>query len=196
MTNDSVDLEKRLLLTITTVLGGIGAAFSSMPFIVSMKPSARALAAGSPVDVDISKLEAEQMLTVEWRGKPVWILRRTPQMLAQLERNAPLLVDPKSEVQSQQPSYAKNLYRSIQPEVFVVVGICTHLGCVPLAKLTSGASAGVDQDWPGGYFCPCHGSKFDLAGRVFKNVPAPTNLVVPPYRYVKDTVIEIGADEI
>jgi len=149
-----VDAKKRWLLTITTVLGGIGAALSSTPFILSMKPSARALAAGGSVNVDISKLEAAQMLTVEWRGIPVWILRRTPAMLEQLERNTPLLVDPSSEVESQQPSYAKNLYRSIRPEVLVVVGICTHLGCVPLAKLASGASAGVDQGLARRLFLP------------------------------------------
>ncbi|MEE9156913.1 MAG: ubiquinol-cytochrome c reductase iron-sulfur subunit [Gammaproteobacteria bacterium] len=187
---------RRRLLTITTVLGGIGAAVTATPFILSMKPSARALAAGGPVNVDISKLEAGQILTVEWRGKPVWIVRRTPAMLAQLERNAPLLVDPNSEVASQQPSYAKNVPRSIKPEALVVIGICTHLGCVPSPKLAAGAISGIGSDWPGGYFCPCHGSKFDLAGRVFKNVPAPTNLVVPPHRYVNDALIEIGADQI
>lgn len=195
MTNDSVDARKRrLLTTITTVLGGIGAALSSTPFILSMKPSARALAAGSPVNANISKLAAGQMLTVEWRGKPVWILRRTPAMLKQLERNAPLLVDPHSKVETQQPSYAKNLYRSIKPEVFVVVGICTHLGCVPLAKLAAGAASGLGEDWPGGYFCPCHGSTFDLSARVFKNVPAPTNLVVPAYHFINDARVTMGAD--
>ncbi len=148
---------RRWLLTITTVLGGIGAAVTATPFILSMKPSARALAAGGPVNVDISKLEAGQILTVEWRGKPVWIVRRTPAMLAQLERNAPLLVDPNSEVASQQPSYAKNVPRSIKPEALVVIGICTHLGCVPSPKLAAGAISGIGSDWPGGYFCPCHG---------------------------------------
>jgi ubiquinol-cytochrome c reductase iron-sulfur subunit len=190
-----VDAKKRWLLTITTVLGGIGAALSSMPFILSMKPSARALAAGGAVDVDISKLEAGQMHTVEWRGKPVWILRRTPQMLAQLERNAPVLADPYSEVETQQPPYAKNLYRSIRPEVLVVTGICTHLGCVPLAKLAAGAVSGLGADWPGGYFCPCHGSKFDLSARVYKNVPAPTNLVVPPYHFISSSRVLVGVEQ-
>jgi ubiquinol-cytochrome c reductase iron-sulfur subunit len=193
MESAPADMKKRrLLLAATTVMGAVGAGFAAAPFILSMTPSERARAMGSPVEVDISKLEDGQMLTVEWRGKPVWILQRTAAMRAQLERNASLLADPSSDAESQQPPYAKNAYRSIRPEILVLIGICTHLGCVPLAKLAAGVPSGMGDDWPGGYFCPCHGSKFDLAGRVFKNVPAPTNLVVPPYQYLSDTLVEIG----
>lgn len=187
--------KRRFLLVATTALGVVGTGFAAAPFVLSMRPSARALSLGGPVDVDISKLEEGQMLTVEWRGKPVWILRRTPAMLAQLERNAPLLADPDSRVASQQPKYATNLYRSIKPETLVLIGICTHLGCVPLARLAAGPVSGLGEDWPGGFFCPCHGSMFDLAGRVFKNVPAPTNLVVPPNRFISDNRVGIGLEE-
>jgi len=165
-----------------------------MPFIESMLPSARARALGAPVEVDISKIEPGQQLTVKWRSQPVWVVHRTAAMLARLKDNAPLLVDPDSRVETQQPPYARNLYRSIRPDIFVVIGICTHLGCVPLQRFAVGEASGLGQNWPGGYFCPCHGSKFDLAGRVFKNVPAPTNLVVPPYHYATDTRIVIGVD--
>ncbi len=135
------------------------------------------------------------MVTVAWRGKPIWILRRTPEVLNSLKAISVLLADPDSKVESQQPPYASNVHRSIKPEFLVVVGLCTHLGCVPLTRFAVGALSGLGDDWPGGYFCPCHGSKFDLAGRVFKNVPAPTNLVVPPHHYAWDTVIEIGVHE-
>jgi len=183
---------RRRLLVITSGLGVVGTAFAITPFVMSMLPSARAKAAGAPVEVDISKIEPGQLLTVEWRGKPVWILRRTPAMLEELKKDESLLADPNSSVASQQPTYAQNLDRSIKPEYLVVIGICTHLGCVPLPRLVPGAPSGLGDSWPGGFFCPCHGSKFDLAGRVFKNVPAPTNLVVPPYSYLTDTRIIIG----
>lgn len=191
----TVDLKRRrFLVNLTTGVGVIGAGFAAAPFILSMTPSARARAAGAPVEVDISKIEAGQMLTVEWRGKPVWIVRRTPEMLASLKKDAALLSDPNSDVASQQPAYAKNESRSIKPEVLVLVGVCTHLGCSPLKKFEMGPASGLGDDWPGGFFCPCHGSKFDLAGRVFKGVPAPTNLPVPPHSYLADTRILIGED--
>lgn len=195
MSDEVVDPRRRRLLIITTGLGVVGTVFAATPFVQSMRPSARAKAAGAPVEVDISKIEPGQLLTVEWRGKPVWILRRTPDMLVSLEQDIPLLVDPYSTVDSQQPKYAKNATRSIKPEVLVLVGICTHLGCSPERRLEAGTESGLGPDWPGGFFCPCHGSKFDLAGRVFKNVPAPTNLVVPPHSYVADTRINIGVDQ-
>ncbi|MFQ5935188.1 MAG: ubiquinol-cytochrome c reductase iron-sulfur subunit [Acidiferrobacterales bacterium] len=194
MSGDSVDNTRRQLLAITTGLGVIGAAFAAVPFVASMMPSARARALGAPVEVDISKLEPGQRLVVEWRGKPVWIVRRTPAMLRTLPGVAPELADPDSK-DSVQPPYARNEGRSIKPEVLVLLGICTHLGCSPLEKLTAGVNSGLGRDWPGGFFCPCHGSKFDLAGRVWKDVPAPTNLVVPPHAYLSDTRIIIGVDQ-
>jgi ubiquinol-cytochrome c reductase iron-sulfur subunit len=196
MSDKEVDKSKRRFLTqLTTAVGLVGAGVAAVPFVMSMTPSARARAAGAPVEVDISKLEAGQMLTVEWRGKPVWIVKRTPDMLAKLDQIQNLLVDPASAVASQQPDYAKNTARSIKPEILVLVGICTHLGCSPSQKIQAGPASGLGEDWPGGFFCPCHGSKFDLAGRVFKGVPAPTNLVVPPYSYVSDAHITIGVDQ-
>jgi len=192
MSKDGIDHERRrFLTTATTVIGGIGAAYVAVPFLASLRPSAKAEAAGAPVQVDISKLAAGEQLTVEWRGKPVWIVRRTDQMLAELPKLDSELRDPFSQV-DQQPTYARNEYRSIKAEFFVAVGICTHLGCVPTYRPTPGS---VDATWPGGFFCPCHGSKFDMAGRVYKGVPAPTNLVVPPYKYVTDTEILVGMDE-
>lgn len=196
MSDQEVDKSKRRFLTqLTTAVGLVGAGVATVPFIMSMTPSARARAAGAPVEVDISKLEPGQMLTVEWRGKPVWIVKRTPDMLAKLDQIQNLLVDPASDVASQQPDYAKNAARSIKPEILVLVGICTHLGCSPSQKIQAGPASGLGEDWPGGFFCPCHGSKFDLAGRVFKGVPAPTNMVVPPYSYVSDARITIGVDQ-
>ncbi len=195
MSDEGINPRRRRLLALTTGLGLVGTAFGATPFVKSMLPSARARAAGAPVEVDISRLEPGQILTVEWRGKPVWILRRTPQMLKSLEQLGPaVLADPQSKVESQQPKYAQNLTRSIKPEILVLVGICTHLGCSPDKRLTPGVASGLGPDWPGGFFCPCHGSKFDLAGRVFRNVPAPTNLVVPPHTYLADTRILIGED--
>lgn len=195
--SEGVDRDKRRFLTLlTTGVGAIGVGFAATPFVLSMTPSARARAAGAPVEVDISKLEPGQMLTVEWRGKPVWIVNRTKDMLASLSTHDQLLSDPKSKVTDQQPAYATNETRSIKPELLVLVGICTHLGCSPSQKFQVGPASGMGDDWQGGFFCPCHGSKFDLAGRVFKGVPAPTNLVVPPYLFVSDTRILLGVDKI
>lgn len=189
-----VNKKRRRLIIATGVLGGTGLALASVPFIASWGPSARARALGSPVEVDFSKLKPGQMLTVEWRGQPVWVISRTPEMLATLDKIADILVDPNSNVESQQPAYTKNLYRSIRPEIMVVIGICTHLGCVPTEHFPVGEASGINADWPGGYFCHCHGSKFDLAGRVFKNVPAPTNLVVPPHVFLSETRVLVGVD--
>ncbi|GGI83146.1 ubiquinol-cytochrome c reductase iron-sulfur subunit [Legionella impletisoli] len=187
-----VDEQRRqFLLTSTGVLGGIGALCALTPFVSSWMPSAKAQAAGAPVEVDLSKLEPGQQITVEWRGKPVWIIRRTKEMLEGLDDHDVLLRDPKSLV-DQQPEYAKNEFRSIKPEYLVLIGICTHLGCIPKYKPYEQE---LGPQWPGGFYCPCHGSSFDLAGRVFKNVPAPINLAVPPYRFVNDHVIIIGEDK-
>ncbi len=196
MSEQEVDHGKRrFLIKLTTGIGLVGTAFAATPFVLSMMPSARARAAGAPVEVDIGKLEEGQLLTVEWRGKPVWMLRRTQEMLASLKQDVDLLSDPDSKVATQQPAYARNPFRSIKPELLVLVGVCTHLGCSPSAKLQSGPASGLGEAWPGGFFCPCHGSKFDLAGRVFKGVPAPTNLVVPPYSYISDTRVVVGEDK-
>ncbi|MEX2165285.1 MAG: ubiquinol-cytochrome c reductase iron-sulfur subunit [Sulfuricaulis sp.] len=194
MSEEVVNPRRRRLLAVTSGLGIVGAAFAASPFVMSMLPSARAKAAGAPVEVDISKIEPGQLLTVEWRGNPVWILKRTPEMLKSLSEVINELADPESSVIEQQPSYAQNATRSIKPEFLVLVGICTHLGCSPAQRLQAGDVSGLGDDWPGGFFCPCHGSKFDLAGRVYKNVPAPTNLKVPPYTFLSDTRIIIGAD--
>ncbi|HEB99127.1 MAG TPA: ubiquinol-cytochrome c reductase iron-sulfur subunit [Thiotrichales bacterium] len=192
--SDGVDTSRRRFLTAATaVVGGVGAGFALVPFVKSMEPSARAQAAGAPVEADISKLEPGQMIRVEWRGKPVWIVKRTPEMIENLKTLDPILLDPNSEI-PQQPEYAKNATRSIKPEILVLVGICTHLGCSPTFR-PEVAPADLGPDWKGGFFCPCHGSKFDLAGRVFKGVPAPKNLEVPPHRYVGKTVILIGEDQ-
>lgn len=190
------DLKRRRFLALaTTAIGATGFALATVPFGASMRPSARAKALGGPVEVDFGKLDPGQLLTVEWRGKPVFIVRRTPEMLARLRQNTALLVDPDSRVESQQPPYARNLYRSIRPEFLVLIGLCTHLGCVPAQHFEPGPAAGLAvADWPGGWFCHCHGSKFDLAGRVSKRVPAPTNLVVPPYAFLSDTRLTIGVN--
>ena len=194
MSTDGVDTSRRRFLTVaTSVVGGIGAVYAAVPFLVSMQPSERAQAAGAPVEVDISKLEPGQRINVEWRGKPVWVVKRTPEMLASLSTLTPQLADPASEA-PQQPDYAKNEGRSIEPEVVVLVGICTHLGCSPTYRPDI-APEDLGPEWKGGFFCPCHGSKFDLAGRVFSGLPAPTNLIVPPHRYVGESVILIGDDE-
>ena len=194
--SEGVDRDKRRFLTLlTTGVGAVGVGFAATPFVLSMTPSARAKAAGAPVEVDISKIEPGQMLTVEWRGKPVWIVRRTKEMLATLPALDNVVADPKSKNANQQPSYAVNENRSIKPELLVVVGICTHLGCSPSQKFQVGPASGMGDDWMGGFFCPCHGSKFDLAGRVFKNVPAPSNLPVPPHMFLSDTRILIGEDK-
>ena len=194
MADSSVDRRKRrFLVAATSVMGSVAGVAVAVPFVLSMNPSARARAAGAPVEQDISKIEPGMMITIEWRGKPVWIVHRTPEMLASLPKIDSEMVDPKSSVK-QQPDYARNEVRSIKPEYLVLVGICTHLGCSPSQKLTAGAESGMGTDWPGGFFCPCHGSKFDLAGRVFKGVPAPINLEVPPYAYLSDTRLIIGSD--
>jgi ubiquinol-cytochrome c reductase iron-sulfur subunit len=193
MAESNVSSTRRLLLVATSVAGGAATVAAAAPFFVSMFPSARARAAGAPVEVDISRVEPGMLMRAEWRGKPVWILHRTPEMLKSLEADKQRVADPDSDV-PMQPAYAKNDYRSIKPEWLVLVGICTHLGCSPTDKLQAGPDSGLGADWPGGFFCPCHGSKFDLAGRVFKDVPAPTNLEVPKYQFLADTRLLIGDD--
>ncbi|RZI44026.1 ubiquinol-cytochrome c reductase iron-sulfur subunit [Herbaspirillum sp. HC18] len=194
MTYADTDLKRRqLLLTATTVVGGVGVVATAVPFLASMAPSEAAKAAGAPVDVDISRIEPGKIVTVEWRGKPIWILHRSEAMLAALARHDSLLADPGS-VEMQQPAYATNAARAIKPPFFVAIGICTHLGCVPVFRPEVGA-LDISPDWPGGFYCPCHGSKFDLAGRVFKNVPAPLNLEVPQYKYLSETKLRIGEDK-
>lgn len=190
--NTEIDTEKRKFLLATSAVGALGVAAVAVPFVTSMTPSERAKAAGAPVEVDISKIESGSMMTAEWRGKPVWIINRTDAMTAELPKHNDQLSDPMCEVASQQPGYCKNLGRSIKPNIAVIVGICTHLGCSPTAKLQPGGDMG--EKWDGGFFCPCHGSKFDLAGRVFKGSPAPINLVIPPYKYLADNTILIGVD--
>jgi len=191
--SEDVDQSRRHFLGVATgVTAGVGAVFAAVPFVAYWKPSARAQALGAPVEVDISALEVGGMVKIEWRGKPVWILRRTADMLERLPVMVPELRDPDSE-QPQQPDYARNDHRSIKPEVLIMVGSCTHLGCAPIERLEVGA-ADLGADWQGGFYCPCHGSKFDLAGRVFAGVPAPLNLLVPPHRYINDNVILIGSD--
>lgn len=191
MAADEMDAGRRRFLTATvSVIGGVGATLAAFPFLASWNPSIRARALGAPVEVDISKMEPGQKLTVAWRGQPVFIINRTPEELNSLTVVAERLRDPLSE-ESAQPAYTKNIYRSIKPNVLVLIGICTHLGCVPLYKPELGT---VEAGWEGGFFCPCHGSKYDMAGRVYKGVPAPLNLPVPPYRYVNDTLLLIGED--
>jgi ubiquinol-cytochrome c reductase iron-sulfur subunit len=191
--SDQVDTGRRQFLTVATVATGVvGAVFAAAPFLASWKPSARAKALGAPVEVDISKVDPGAMIKVEWRGKAIFVVHRTPQMLTQLEGMAPKLRDPDSE-QSEQPDYARTPARALKPEYLILVGVCTHLGCAPLDRFTPG-DVTISADWPGGFFCPCHGSKFDLSGRVFKDVPAPTNLAVPPYRFLSDTRLLIGSD--
>jgi ubiquinol-cytochrome c reductase iron-sulfur subunit len=191
---EEVDTGRRHFLTVATVAtGAVGAAFAAVPFLASWKPSARAKALGAPVEVDVSKLEPGAMLKVEWRGKAIFVLHRTPQMLGMLQGVQGQLRDPESK-ESEQPEFARTPERALNPQWLVLVGVCTHLGCAPLDKFTPG-DVTVAADWQGGFFCPCHGSKFDISGRVFKDVPAPTNLPVPPYRFVSDTRILIGAEE-
>ena len=184
---------RRFLLAATSTLGGLCAVASALPFIDSMMPSERALAAGAPVEADLAGLRDGDLRVVGWRGKPVWLLKRSASMLEQLGNHDALLVDPQSQI-DQQPSYCRNTTRSIRPEILIAIGICTHLGCSPTLRLDA-ASSELGSGWPGGFFCPCHGSKFDLAGRVFKNVPAPTNLEIPPHRYLGDSRILLGDDQ-
>ena len=185
--------KRRFLIGATSVVGGIGAVAAAVPFVMSFWPSERAKAAGAPVEVDVSKIEAGQKIDVEWRGKVVWLINRTQPMLESLPKLDAKVADPNSNV-PQQPAYCKNEHRSIKPALFVAVGICTHLGCSPTFRKEI-APADLGSDWLGGFFCPCHQSKFDLAGRVYKGVPAPTNLVVPPHRYdAAGTRVTIGED--
>lgn len=188
---EGVDEQRRHFLTMATVVtGGVGIAFAVVPFLGSLKPSARALALGAPVEVPVGNLEPGEMVRVMWRGRVVYVLRRNADMLSRLSKVTSLLRDPQSEEKSQQPEFAMNEYRSIKPEFLVIEGACTHLGCAPLPQFQVGPA----DDWFGGFFCPCHGSRFDLAGRVYKGVPAPSNLRVPPYRFIREDVIMIGAE--
>ncbi|MDD2758829.1 MAG: ubiquinol-cytochrome c reductase iron-sulfur subunit [Methylomonas sp.] len=191
--NEGVDTSKRQFLTSAlSVVGAVGAGYLAVPFLSQMQPSAKAMAAGAPVEVDLSKMEPGQLIRVAWRGKPVWILNRTPEVIETLGTLDAKLADPNSN-ESIQPDSSKNPLRSIKPEIFVAVGLCTHLGCSPTFRPEI-APSDLGNDWKGGFFCPCHGSWFDLAGRVFRGVPAPTNLEIPPYRYVNDHLIIVGED--
>ena len=190
--NRTVDKTRRNLIVATSAVGGAASVGAAVPFVTSMWPSERAKALGAPVEVDIGKLEPGQIAIVEWRSQPVFIIRRTKEMLDSIKRSDDKVADPESEVE-QQPEYAKNEFRSIKSEVAVIVGLCTHLGCSPKSRPQGADDMG--GDWNGGFYCPCHGSKFDLAGRVYKGVPAPTNLKVPPHAYLSDTTILIGEDK-
>jgi ubiquinol-cytochrome c reductase iron-sulfur subunit len=193
MTSDNVNASRRrFLIGATSVIGGAGAVGIAVPFVASWAPSAKAKAAGAPVKYNLDKVEPGAMVTVEWRGKPVYILRRTAELLATVTKSESFLSDPTSE-RPQQPDYAKNEFRAINDEYLIILGVCTHLGCAPKHKPEPG-SVESKGGWIGGFFCPCHGSKFDLAGRVYKGVPAPSNLVVPPHQYLSDTVVLIGDD--
>jgi ubiquinol-cytochrome c reductase iron-sulfur subunit len=192
--SNGLNLGRRRFLGVATgVTSAVGMAFVAVPFLASWKPSARAQALGAPVEVDISKLDEGAMLRVEWRGRPVWLLRRSPEMIERLEIADDQVRDPESQ-EPQQPDYAVNRHRSIKPEVLVVIGSCTHLGCSPMPRFDAGAADLGGADWPGGFFCACHGSKFDLAGRVWRGVPAPLNLVVPPHKYLDESIILVGVD--
>jgi len=190
------DPERRFWINTACAIGGVAGAATALPLVSSFAPSDKARAAGAPVEVDISSIAPGEMRTVEWRGKPVWILRRTPEQIENLAQHDNQLADPDSARPGYTPEFAQNTYRSRNPEFFVCVAICTHLGCAPTPQLKSGAQPGLPGDWPGGFFCPCHGSTFDLAGRVFANKPAPDNLEVPPYMFSEDnTRLTIGVDE-
>ena len=192
----AVDQSRRTWIAVTCGAGAVGGVAVAVPFVSTFTPSERAKAAGAPVRVDIGALQPGEKLTVEWRGKPVWIVRRTPEQLAALPKLDPELADPQSKRTTYpMPEYAKNEWRSIKPEYFVGVGICPHLGCSPSDKFTPGPQPSLPDDWKGGFLCPCHGSTFDLAGRVFKNKPSPDNLEVPPHMYLADTVLLIGEDK-
>ncbi|MFB9885736.1 ubiquinol-cytochrome c reductase iron-sulfur subunit [Balneatrix alpica] len=195
MSNDGVNKgRRRFLVASTSVVGAVGAVGAAVPFVASWNPSAKAKAAGAPVKVDISKLEVGQQMIVEWRGKPVWVVKRSDEMIANLEKMNEVVADPFSE-KPQQPDYIpKEATRSLKPDVAVMVGICTHLGCSPTYRPEVGP-ADLGSDWLGGFFCPCHGSRFDLSGRVYKGVPAPTNLVIPPHSYLDDNTIVVGVDK-
>ncbi len=196
MSEATVDNGRRNWLITSAAMGGAGAAAVAVPFVSTFQPSERAKAAGAAVEVDISAVQPGEKVVVEWRGKPVWIMRRTPEQVAALEKIEGQLADPNSDRKAYPtPEYAKNRHRSIKPEVFVGVGICSHLGCSPVDKLATGAQPSLPDDWQGGFLCPCHGSTFDLAGRVFKNKPAPDNLEVPPHYYVSDTLLVVGEEK-
>ncbi|MET0311467.1 MAG: ubiquinol-cytochrome c reductase iron-sulfur subunit [Burkholderiaceae bacterium] len=192
-----IDTSKRTWLIASGCAGAVGGVATAVPFVSTFQPSERAKAAGAAVEVDISALKPGEKLTVEWRGKPVWIVKRTPEQLASLPKVDPQLADPKSERKPSEltPEYARNEARSIKPDLLVVVGICSHLGCSPIEKFQTGAQPSLPSDWTGGFLCPCHGSTFDMAGRVFKNKPAPDNLEVPPHVYLSDTRLLIGEDK-
>ena len=197
MSDDAVDTSKRTWLIATSCAGAVGGAAVAVPFVSTFQPSEKAKAAGAAVECDISGLKPGEKMTVEWRGKPVWIIRRTPEQIESLNKTENQLADPKSQrsPDALTPAYARNQARSIKPEIFVGVGICSHLGCSPVDKFQTGAQPSLPDDWAGGFLCPCHGSTFDLAGRVFKNKPAPDNLEVPPHMYLSDTKLLIGEDK-
>ncbi len=197
MSDSPVDQSRRTWVAITAGAGAIGGVAAAVPFVSTFAPSERAKAAGAPVEADISALKPGEKMTVEWRGKPVWIVRRTKEQLESLKKTDPQVADPDSKRKPDEltPEYARNEYRSRKPEYLVAVGICSHLGCSPTDKFTPGAQPSLPDDWQGGFLCPCHGSTFDLAGRVFKNKPAPDNLEVPPHMYLSDTVLLIGEDK-
>ena len=196
MSDNAVDQGKRTWLITTSCAGAVGGVAAAVPFVSTFAPSERAKAAGAPVEVDISALKPGEKMTVEWRGKPVWVVRRTTEQLAALKANEGQLADPASDRKAYPiPEYAKNDTRSIKPEYLVVVGICSHLGCSPSEKFATGAQPSLPDDWKGGFLCPCHGSTFDLAGRVFKNKPAPDNLEVPEHMYLSDTKLLIGVSK-
>ena len=196
MSDTPVDNSKRTWLVATGCAGAVGAGFVATPFVSTFQPSEKAKAAGAAVEVDISSLKPGEKMTVEWRGKPVWIMKRTPEQLESLKKTESQLADPNSDRKAFPiPEYAKNQTRSIKPEILVAVGICSHLGCSPSDKFQTGAQPSLPDDWNGGFLCPCHGSTFDLAGRVFKNKPAPDNLEVPPHMYLSDTKILVGEDK-
>jgi ubiquinol-cytochrome c reductase iron-sulfur subunit len=195
MSDQAVDSSKRTWVMTTCAAGAAGGAAAALPFALTFQPSEKARAAGAPVEVDISDLKPGEMKTVEWRGKPVWIIRRTPEQIESLKKTEPLVADPASKRTAYPtPSYAQNQHRSIKPDFLVAVGICSHLGCSPTSKFTPGAQPSLPDDWAGGFLCPCHGSTFDMAGRVFKNKPAPDNLEVPPHKYLSDTRIVVGEE--
>jgi ubiquinol-cytochrome c reductase iron-sulfur subunit len=197
MSQDAIDPSRRTWVGIACGAAAVGGAATAVPFVASFAPSERAKAAGAAVEVDISNLKSGEMTTVEWRGKPVWILKRTPEQVAELPKLDAKLADPDSQRKPDEltPEYARNKARSIKPELLVAVGICSHLGCSPTAKLQPGAQPSLPDDWQGGFFCPCHGSMFDLAGRVYKNLPAPDNLEIPPHMYLSDSKLLIGEDK-
>ena len=197
MSDTPIESSKRTWIITSACAGAVGGVATAVPFVSTFQPSERAKAAGAAVEVDISALKPGEKLTVEWRGKPVWIIKRTPEQLAELPKLDGQLADPKSERKPSEltPEYARNEARSIKPEIFVGVGICSHLGCSPSDKFQTGAQPSLPDDWKGGFLCPCHGSTFDMAGRVFKNKPAPDNLEVPPHMYLSDTRLVIGEDK-